>query len=350
MHAVFEFRGLPVGTVTSDLTDELQITVEPLESARAERRRYLPLQTGLRLVVRTAVRLAYGPETSFSGIAFSVGFARNGCGRSSGHGRSRCSRHPARTASAARGEQNRQACDRTRRCNPADVTGVITRCHSCLLSNTPRFLPIGPSCSFDNRHRECQRAIGRIDLIVESKPCRLFSYSTAKYASLLDLGRSAQSFLQNTGPNPAPVNCCAASIDCDTDRHEISDPHCSSGLVSTSVLRLVPNARVSGFLLRSDAASLCRCSFWPPIPACLPRAGGRCAFRSHQVARDPGRFHARAGRCPRNWRSARRLGRHAVHPAIAYLRMFRKGQGKCCGSQTLALPIRGNGAGRTRSA
>src|SRR5258706_15223092 len=127
MHAVFEFRGLPVGTVTSDLTDELQITVEPLESARAERRRYLPLQSSLRLVVRTAVSLAYGPETSFSGIACSVGFARNVCGLSSRHGRSRCSRRPFRTAATAPGEQYRLASARTRPVNPAELTGLRTR-------------------------------------------------------------------------------------------------------------------------------------------------------------------------------------------------------------------------------
>ena len=68
MNAVFELRGLPVGAVASNLTDEVQIAVEPVEPARAQRRRNLPLQAGFRVIVRTAMCFGYGPETFFGRI------------------------------------------------------------------------------------------------------------------------------------------------------------------------------------------------------------------------------------------------------------------------------------------
>src|SRR4029077_16832410 len=49
-----EFGRLPVGAIAPALADQLQVAVEALKARRAQRRRHLALQPGLRVIVGAA--------------------------------------------------------------------------------------------------------------------------------------------------------------------------------------------------------------------------------------------------------------------------------------------------------
>src|SRR5437879_8384354 len=78
--AVLEPCVLPARSIAPALANQLQVAVEALESVRAKRRRYLPLQTSLRMVALAAERPRHCSESTV--VVF---FFRRDCAHRSPH-------------------------------------------------------------------------------------------------------------------------------------------------------------------------------------------------------------------------------------------------------------------------